>query len=72
MPKSNRRSSKAKKMSNPWIIHVANFRKQNPNMEYKEALQKATSTYTPVSPKPVKKTSKRSSKKRKSGKSKRK
>lgn len=32
-------------MSNPWIIHVANFRKKNPKLSYKEALIEAKKTY---------------------------
>ena len=31
---------------NPWLIHVEKFRKKNPDMLYKEVLQKAKKTYS--------------------------
>ena len=33
---------------NPWVTHVAEFRKSNPELTYKEALIRAKSTYTPA------------------------
>ena len=33
-------------MTNPWISHVANFRKANPSLSYKQCLQEAKKTYT--------------------------
>lgn len=34
-----------KKRSSKWNIHVKEFRKVNPNMTYKQALQEAKKTY---------------------------
>ena len=34
---------------NPWLTHVANYRKSHPNMSYSEALKNAKSSYTKVS-----------------------
>ena len=33
---------------NSWLMHVAAFRKKNPKMSYKEALQQAKKTYKPT------------------------
>lgn len=38
---------KTKKV-NPWLVHVKSFRAKNPEMSYKEILQKAKLTYTPI------------------------
>ena len=35
--------------SNPWLSHVSQFRKKNPNLEYKQVLIEARKTYVPVS-----------------------
>lgn len=35
-------------MSNPWLTHVAEFRKKHPGMAYKDVLKEAKKTYTPV------------------------
>jgi hypothetical protein len=44
-------------MANPWLIHVAQFRKSHPNMIYKDVLKEAAKSYT----KKTKKTMKTSS-----------
>lgn len=31
---------------NPWLVHVANYRKAHPNMSYSECLKAAKSSYT--------------------------
>lgn len=31
---------------NPWLLHVSNVRKKNPDMKYKDVLKTASSTYT--------------------------
>ena len=33
---------------NPWMIHINNFRLENPSMLYKEVLIKARETYIPI------------------------
>ena len=33
------------KKANPWMIHVAAFKKSNPAMKYSEVLKKAKDTY---------------------------
>ena len=35
-------------MTNPWLTHVAEYRKKHPNLSYKEVLVSAKSSYTPV------------------------
>jgi hypothetical protein len=37
-------------MGNPWLEHVANFRKKNSNMPYKQVLVEAKKTYKAKSP----------------------
>jgi len=57
-------------MVNPWVIHLVAFRKANPNLSMKEAMQAAKKTYKKVSgPSNVTKKSKKSRKSRKSKKS---
>ena len=34
------------KKQNPWLVHVAKFKSDNPSMSYKEVLQEAKKTYT--------------------------
>ena len=36
----------ATKKSNPWLVHVAKFRKENPSLSYKDVLKQAKTTYT--------------------------
>jgi hypothetical protein len=39
---------------NPWLIHIANFRKSHPSMPYSECLKMAAKTYTKVGKKTMK------------------
>ncbi len=41
-----KQSRKAKLMQNPWMVHVAETRKSNPNLEFKDVLKLAGKTYT--------------------------
>ena len=34
------------KKQNPWLVHVAKFRKDNPSLSYKDVLKQAKTTYT--------------------------
>jgi hypothetical protein len=44
-----KKSSKPKvKKVNPWIKHVAEFRKKHPEMKYSEVLKKAKDSYKKV------------------------
>ena len=36
----------SQKKSNPWLVHVAKFRKENPSLSYKDVLKQAKTTYT--------------------------
>lgn len=53
-PKKKPRALKVEKTSDPkpkrppskWLLHVADFRKKNPEMSYKDVLKKAKETYT--------------------------
>lgn len=36
------------KRKNPWLDHIAKFRKENPQMKFKEVLVKARKTYTKI------------------------
>ena len=45
---SSKVETKKTKKSNPWLVHVKSFRAKNPEMSYKEILQKAKLTYTPI------------------------
>ena len=43
---------------NPWLSHVAEFRKANPDVKYKQALSEAKKTYkqpvpVPIAPEPL-------------------
>ena len=44
-PKKQRASSGSRK-SNPWLVHVAAFKLQNPQLTYQEVLREASKTYT--------------------------
>ena len=35
-------------MSNPWLLHVSAYKSKHPNLSYKEVLQQARGSYTPV------------------------
>ncbi len=41
----NKISTNIRKMNNPWLIHVQQFRKQNPHLSYKQVLQQAKTSY---------------------------
>lgn len=41
-----KQSRKAKLMQNPWMVHVTETRKSNPNLEFKDVLKLAGKTYT--------------------------
>jgi len=41
-------------MANAWIEFVKEFRKKNPNMDYKKVLQEAKKVYVPIGKKPTK------------------
>jgi len=41
-------------MANPWLIHVAQFRKSHPNMIYKDVLKEAAKSYTKKTKKTMK------------------
>ena len=43
--KQKKSNKKRKSVSNPWIEHVKQFRKENPNLSYTEALIEAKKTY---------------------------
>ena len=45
---SSKVETKKTKKVNPWLTHVKQFREKNPEMPYKEVLQKAKLTYTPI------------------------
>lgn len=53
-PKKKPRALKVEKASEPkqkrapskWLLHVADFRKKNPEMSYKDVLKKAKETYS--------------------------
>ena len=34
--------------NNPWLIHINNFRLENPEMSYRDVLIEARKTYTPI------------------------
>ena len=36
----------SQKKSNPWLVHVAKFRKDNPSLSYKDVLKSAKQSYT--------------------------
>ena len=36
----------SQKKSNPWLVHVAKFRKDNPSLSYKDVLKQAKESYT--------------------------
>ena len=36
----------SQKKSNPWLVHVAKFRKDNPSLSYKDVLKEAKMSYT--------------------------
>jgi len=40
-----KKSSPKVKKANPWIAHVAEFRKKHPEMKYSEVLKKAKDSY---------------------------
>ncbi len=44
-PKKKRASSGTRK-SNPWLVHVAAYRVQHPDLSYQEVLSEAAKTYT--------------------------
>lgn len=51
--KTRKKSDKPRK-ANPWIVHLKQFRSENPNMSYKVAMQEAKKTYKKGSrPSPV-------------------
>ena len=45
---SSKKVEQKTKKANPWLTHVKQFREKNPEMSYKEVLQKAKLTYTPI------------------------
>jgi len=51
---------KKPKKTNPWLLHIAEFRKKNPEMRYKDCLKEGKKTYVkgktiPSKPVPIKK-----------------
>ena len=36
----------SQKKSNPWLVHVAKYRKDNPSLSYKDVLKEAKMSYT--------------------------
>jgi len=36
----------SQKKSNPWLVHVAKYRKDNPSLSYKDVLKEAKQSYT--------------------------
>ncbi len=40
-----RRKKRRSKSTNPWILHVQNYRRMHPHLSYTEALKKARATY---------------------------
>jgi hypothetical protein len=45
VPKKALKEDKPKKPKTPWMIHMSEFRTENPNMAYKESLKAASITY---------------------------
>ena len=48
------------KKTNPWLLHIAEFRKNNPTLSYKDCLKEGKKTYKkdksiPAKPVPIKK-----------------
>jgi len=39
---------KKKKTTNPWLVHVKDFREKNPKMKFSDVLKKAKKTYTKI------------------------
>ena len=58
--KSETDEVKKPKKTNPWLLHIAEFRKKNPTLSYKDCLKEGKKTYKkdgtiPAKPIPIKK-----------------
>jgi len=40
--------TKKSKNKNPWLVHVKNFKLENPKMKFKDILKGARKTYVPL------------------------